>query len=322
MITPSCDSPPAPLALRLAITAACNLHCIYCSPESAPSSSPRYDRISLHELLWFVRSAQRFAPVQKVHLTGGEPLLRKGLPAFVHALAATGVPDIALTTNGQRLATLAATLAHAGLRRINVSLDTLRPHVYSRITRGAQLQPVLDGIAAARAAGLSVKLNMVVLRGWNDDELPSLARFALDHGCHIRFLELMPIGCARPLFLSAYLPAALIAAALSAHFSLTPLPSTPACHQRFLLSNGCRAQCTAGIIASVSQPFCTGCRRLRLTAGGALLGCLARPHALDLLPHLRARNVDGLHLALCAALQHKRHDSSFDQPVSMVSIGG
>jgi len=322
MITPPCDSPPAPLALRIAVTPACDLQCIYCTPPSTACCSHPHDPISLDELLWFVHTAQLFFPVEKVHLTGGEPLLRHGLPALLHALAASAVPDIALTTNGQRLAPLANTLANAGLRRINISLDSLRPDVYARITRGAQLQPVLDGIAAAQAAGLAVKLNMVVLRGWNDDELPALARFALDHGCDVRFLELMPIGCARRLFHTAYVPAPLIAAALSAHFSLSPLTPRPACHQRFLLSNGCRATCTAGIIASVSQPFCPACRRLRLTANGALLGCLARPHSLDILPLLRSRNAHALHHALAAALQLKRHDSSFDQPVSMVSIGG
>lgn len=316
------DPAPAPLSLRLAVTSACDLHCIYCSPASPACFNAGYDRVSLDELLWFVRTTQQFFPIQKIHLTGGEPLMREGLTALVHALARSGVADLALTTNGQRLSTLAAALAHAGLRRINVSLDSRHPAVYARITRGGHLQPVLDGIAAARAAGLAVKLNMVVLRGYNDAEIISHARFALAHGCELRFLELMPIGCARALFAAAHMPAADIVATLATAFTLSPLPPRTAQHQQFLLSNGCGSACTAGIIASVSQPFCSGCRRLRLTAAGSLLGCLARPHTLDVLPILRARDAGGLHRALLAALQHKRHDASFDQPTSMIVIGG
>lgn len=316
------DAAAAPLSLRLAVTSACDLHCIYCSPESTACSNAGYDRVSLDELLWFVRTTQQFFPVKKIHLTGGEPLMREGVAALVHALARTGVGDLALTTNGQRLSILAAALAHAGLRRINVSLDSRCPDVYARITRGGKVQPVLDGIAAARAAGLAIKLNMVVLRGYNDAEIISHARFALAHGCELRFLELMPIGCARALFATAHMPAADIMATLATTFTLSPLPPRTAQHQQFILSNGCGSACTTGIIASVSQPFCSGCRRLRLTAEGTLLGCLARPNTVDVLPILRARDTDGVHRALVTALQHKRHDTSFDQPTSMIAIGG
>lgn len=315
------DAAAAPLSLRLAVTSACDLRCIYCTPGSSACSNAAYDRVSLDELLWFVRTTQQLFPVHKVHLTGGEPLMRDGLVALIHALTATGVPDLALTTNGQRLCTLAPALAYAGLRRVNISLDSLRPAVYTRITRGGHLQPVLDGIAAARAAGLAVKLNMVVLRSCNDDDIISHAHFALQHGCDIRYLELMPIGCARALFAAAHMPAADIIASLATTFTLSPLPPRASQHQQFLLSNG-GAACTAGIIASVSQPFCAGCRRLRLTADGMLLGCLARSHTIDILPLLRTRDQPGLLHALNAALHHKRHDTSFDQPSSMIAIGG
>ncbi|MCX7847722.1 MAG: radical SAM protein [bacterium] len=314
-------SPPC-LSLRLAVTNACDLRCVYCRPESAASSIASYDRLGFDDFLWLVRTVQQRFALRKVHLTGGEPLMRDGLPALIRALAATGIPDLALTTNGQRLASLAPALAHAGLRRVNVSLDSLHPDVYARITRGAPLQPVLDGIAAARAAGLAIKLNMVVLRGWNDHELLHHVHFALTHGCDLRFLELMPISCATKLFLNAYVPASQILSSLAASFSLTPLPTPPGRPQLFRLANGSGAVCTVSTITSVSSPFCNGCHRLRFTADGLLLGCLARPHTLPLLPIIRARDADRLHHALRLALQHKRSDGSFNQPTPMCSIGG
>lgn len=315
-------TPSPPVALRLAVTHACDLSCIYCTPVCHPRSPEAYDRLALDDFLWFVRQTCQIFDVRKVHLTGGEPLLRDGLTALIHALATTGVPDLAVSTNGQRLALLSPALAHAGLHRVNVSIDSLRPDVYARITRGGKLDHVLNGISTARAAGLAVKLNMVVLRGVNDDELVDYVHFAMAHHCEVRFLELMPIGCAREFFNTTYLPAAQFLARLANAFALVPQHVQPGQSQRFLAYDAHGNACSIGIIASVSQPFCRGCHRLRLTANGALIGCLARPHKTDIVHLIRARDASRLAATLRDALLLKRYDSSFHQPTSMLFIGG
>ncbi|MDR2674642.1 MAG: radical SAM protein, partial [Opitutaceae bacterium] len=204
--------------------------------------------------------------------------------------AALGIPELALTTNGQLLAARAAALRRAGVRRVNVSLDSLRPDVFAALSRGGVLARTLAGIRAARDAGLGpVKLNTVVLRGRNDTEPPALLRFALRAGCHIRFLELMPVGEAAKNFEREFVPAAEIRSRLDALPGLawTALPWSPAETSRdWLVRDEDGRETVCGFIAPTSRPFCAGCARLRLTSDGRLHGCLARPGAHDLTPLL------------------------------------
>jgi cyclic pyranopterin phosphate synthase len=194
-----------------------------------------------------------------------------------------------LTTCGQQLAEKASGLKQAGLDRINVSLDSLNPATYAEISRGGVLEKTLTGIVAARQAGLHpVKLNMVVLRGKNDGEVSDLVRFAMKHDCQVRFLELMPIGEAAADFGASFVPSAEVRERLAGTFSLTALPVDPASTSRdFLALDGHGRSTVVGFISPYSEPFCGGCWRLRLTATGFLIGCLARPVGIQLAPLLR-----------------------------------
>ncbi|NLG26862.1 MAG: GTP 3',8-cyclase MoaA, partial [Chloroflexi bacterium] len=181
--------------LRVSVTDRCNLRCVYCMPEEGVALRPHAEILRYEEIERLVRIAVTLG-VRHVRLTGGEPLVRAGIADLARLLTAIpGLEELSMTTNGTRLAELAAPLAEAGLRRVNVSLDTLRPERYSAITRCGELSDVLRGIEAARSAGLEpVKLNTVVVRGTNDDEVVDFARRTLDEGWHVRFIELMPVG--------------------------------------------------------------------------------------------------------------------------------
>ena len=265
--------------------------------------------------------------LKKVRITGGEPLLRPEIETLVAMLAAKGTPDLALTTDGQRLAGLAEPLKRAGLGRVNVSLDSLDPATFASITHGGVLERTIAGIDAARRAGLGpVKLNMVVLRGMNDHEPPAMVRFAIRHGCQARFLELMPIGEAAARFEELFVPSSEVRAKLAAEFRLTPHPTAPQNSSRdFVAEDGDGQRAIVGLISPTSVPFCHGCRRLRLTAAGVLIGCLARDEGIPLAPLLRRKpeaDLAGLRAAIERALDTKRQDGEFAQPRAMVGIGG
>jgi len=181
------QDPPA-LSLRISVTDRCDLRCAYCMPAQGIRLVDRSEILSYEEIMRFVQLVGRRYPVSQVRITGGEPLVRPGLEALIAMLRQAGVPEIALTTNAQQLAARAIALKEAGLDRVNISLDSLKPDVFARITRGGILEKTLDGIQAARRAGLQpVKLNTVVLRGLNDQEAPDLARFALRKGASCGF---------------------------------------------------------------------------------------------------------------------------------------
>ena len=273
--------------LRVSVTDRCNLRCAYCMPEE-PVWFPRAEILTYEEILRLVRVAVRRG-VRKVRLTGGEPLLRRDLPALVRLLAAEpGVEDLSLTTNGLRLTTLARDLAAAGLRRINVSLDTLRPERYLELTRRDVLAQVLEGLAAAAAAGLGpIKVNTVLLRGVNDDEVEALVGHAREHDFEVRFIEYMPLENGE-----AWAPERVVAGAevrrrIARLWPLEPDPAAdphaPAARFRFRDGRG-----AVGFIDSVTQPFCATCSRLRLTADGKLRVCLYDDREVDLKTPLRA----------------------------------
>jgi len=327
----------SPVALRISVTDRCDLGCRYClplreikgsDPLAVKGSDPFISQIlSFEEIARFVRTAGAEFGLGKVRLTGGEPLVRRGIAELVAMLAATGAGDLALTTNGQRLAAMAGDLKRAGLRRVNVSLDSLDPETYAAISGGGDVRAVLAGIDAALAAGLApVKLNTVVLRGTNDGEVVALARFALERGCTIRFLELMPIGPARAFHAERFVPAAEVRARLAEGFELRELSREPGASSReFLANDGAGRRGTVGFIASETEPFCAGCRRLRLTSTGQVIGCLARGEGVGVRSFLgddsdSARR--GVVRAVAGVLESKRVRAGFSTPRPMVTVGG
>lgn len=289
MTTAAIDAWSRPLRnLRLSVTDRCNLRCAYCMPEEDYVWLPGRELLSFEELSALV---DRFIAVgvRRVRLTGGEPLLRRDLPALVAMLAQKPLDDLALTTNGVRLAEQARALQEAGLKRVTVSLDTLDRERFLALTRRDRLAEVLDGIDAASAAGFKgpLKLDTVVLRGANDDEVLSLLDFAREKGAELRFIEYMDVGGA-----TNWRPADVVSRAELLErvgAALGPLQALPrdtpdAPAEVFATARGDRF----GIIASTTAPFCGACDRARLTADGRFFTCLYAPQGLDLKGPLRA----------------------------------
>jgi cyclic pyranopterin phosphate synthase len=272
--------------LRVSVTDRCNLRCVYCMPEEGIPLRPHVEILRYEEIERLVRVAVGLGVVH-VRLTGGEPLVRAGIADLVRLLSAIpSLEELSMTTNGTRLAELAAPLAQAGLRRVNVSLDTLRPERYHTMTRCGNLADVLRGIEAARHVGLNpVKLNMVVVRGTNDDEVVDLARRTLDEGWNVRYIEVMPLGESAAAG-EEYIPSHEIRRRIEA--ALGPLEpaelpgSGPARYWRLKGAPG-----AIGFISPLSEHFCAGCNRLRLTADGRLMPCLFSDLELDLRTPLR-----------------------------------
>ncbi len=273
--------------LRISLTDACNLRCVYCMPEKM-HFRPRHELMSDEEIIFLVQVAASLG-VDTLRLTGGEPTIRPGVVDLVRAIAQTpGIRDIAMTTNGLLLDKLAAPLADAGLKRTNISIDTLQPDKFRRITRWGSLDDVWRGIRAVEAAGLRpVKLNSVVVRDFNDDDMVHLARLTLDHDWEVRFIEMMPFGEITEFQQHNVVTFKEMRAIVEAEFG--PLeeagydfvdPSRP-----FRIPG---APGTLGFISSVTEPFCQGCGRVRLTADGKLRLCLLRDDEVDLLTPLRA----------------------------------
>jgi cyclic pyranopterin phosphate synthase len=266
--------------LRVSITDRCNFRCRYCMPTEGMVWQPRDEILTFEEIERVVRVAvQRFG-VRSVRLTGGEPTVRAHLPVLIARLAALGV-DLALTTNGASLSLLAEDLAAAGLSRINVSLDSLRPDRFAAITGRDGLDRVLDGIGAAVSVGLApVKINMVVMAGVNDDEVVDMAEFGRRQGVEVRFIEFMPLDAQQAWASSDVVAAADIVAAIDAVFPLEGEPRTssaPAQRWRYRDGGG-----SIGVIPTVTESFCTTCDRVRLTADGQFRTCLFATDEYDL----------------------------------------
>ena len=273
-------------SLRISVTDRCNLRCEYCMPEEHYVWLPRREILDFEEI---ARLVDVFADlgVDEVHLTGGEPLLRRDLPRLVGLLAASRVKDVALTTNGILLADQAVALREAGLRRLTVSLDTVRRDRFAQMTRRDMHDRVVAGLEAARRVGFSpLKINTVVMRGRNDDEVCDLIELGKHFGAEVRFIEYMDVGGATRWSAERVFSKRDILEALAQRYgpiAAAPTePSAPA--TRYLLSDG-----TAfGIIASTTQPFCRACDRSRLTADGTWLLCLYATTGLDLRGPLRS----------------------------------
>ncbi len=297
--------------LRISVTDRCDLRCVYCMPEAGVPSISHGDLLSYEEIGTVARAALA-AGVRRFRITGGEPLVRRGVESLVGILAALGPDDLALTTNGTHLAEAAAGLKAAGLRRVTVSLDTLRPERFERITRRTGLDRIFAGIRAARAAGLApVKVNTVVIRGVNDDEVGDFVRFGRAEGVEVRFIELMPTSGLSPECkeLGSWRPAlsvkgAEILDAVEGEFGPAEKEAAgDGVASIFRLADGTKI----GIITPISEPFCRGCERLRLSADGRLKLCLFDRGGLDLKAALRDRGASEPEIAamIAAALKDK-----------------
>ncbi|MCX7805804.1 MAG: radical SAM protein [Planctomycetota bacterium] len=318
-----------PLALRLSVTGRCQMRCFYCrSPgRSSRSSIAGEVEIGAAEAVRFVRAVRAGFGLRSVRITGGEPLLREDICSLVEALASEGVPDLALTTNGQLLADAAAALKRAGLRRVNVSLDSLDDAVFRRVTGGGDLRRTIEGIGAAVSCSLlPVKLNCVVMRGINDAEVGNLVRFGIERGCHVRFIELMPIGPARELHDRLFVPSFETMRRLASDFDLRPLGRGAGSASRDFLARDRRGRTgVTGFISSETEPFCAGCRRIRLTSSGGLIGCLASGEPLDIWPLLKTAGGSpdaAILAAVSAALMAKPKGSGYRTSLPMLRIGG
>lgn len=273
--------------LRIAITDRCNLRCRYCMPAAGVPLKGHDDILRLEEIVTLARAAVRIG-INRIRLTGGEPLVRKNVVTLVRELAKLPTfKEISLTTNGTFLAGLAAALKEAGLSRVNISLDTLQKDRYRYITRRGNIASVWQGIRAALAVGLEpVKINVVVARGFNDDEILDFARLAMEEPLHIRFIELMPIGAAAT-SASGYVPMDEIKSRIEAVYPLEPLTDLvtngPAVNFRVAGGRG-----SIGFISAMSEHFCSRCNRLRLTADGKLRPCLYWDGEIDIKGALRA----------------------------------
>jgi len=319
-------APNPRLDLRIAVTDRCQFRCQYCMPEEGVEWRACGDILRFEEITAFVQMLLTAYDIRKIRLTGGDPLVRPDLPALVRMLAGLGIPQLALTTNGQELPALAKPLAQAGLQRVNISLDSLNPAVFREITRGGDLRQTLDGIEAVLQTGMRpVKLNTVVMRGLNDGEAADLLDFALAKGCELRFLELMPIGHGAGLHQQQFVSSGDFYQRLEAHYRLTPLPreaGASAQRYRVCASDG-RGEGVVGFIAPCSQPFCNDCTRLRLTADGRLMGCLAREDGgCHIRPILQGGDAQAMVTAARQALACKRSTAAFAQSRNMASIGG
>ena len=277
--------------LRVSLTDRCNLRCTYCMPAEGLDWLPRAEVLGDDEVVRLVRIAVQRLGVRSVRLTGGEPLLRRGLPGLVARLAALGV-ELSLTTNGIGLARTAVELREAGLGRVNVSLDTLRADRFAALTRRDRIGDVFAGLAAAKEAGLDpVKVNAVPVRGVNDDEIAELASFAVEHGYRMRFIESMPLDAQGSWDRAAMVTADEVLARLGERFELVPVGrsgNAPAEEWRIAGTDT-----VIGVIASVTSPFCGGCDRVRLTADGQLRNCLFATEESDLRALLRGGADDG-----------------------------
>ena len=272
--------------LRVSVTDRCNLRCIYCSQKEAFSWLPPEEILSYEELFEVIRAAVELG-FKRIRITGGEPLVRKGLVSFVRRVTGlSGLEDLALTTNGTLLAEVAEALKEAGLRRVNISLDTLRPERFEEITGRPYLSRVLRGIEKALEAGFSpVKINVVVIRGVNDDEIPELARLSLDRPLEVRFIEFMPVGEGSLWDESRFMPLEEIKERLRTLGNLQPVSSYGGGPAKTFTLPG--AQGKIGFISAMSHHFCDRCNRLRLTADGRLRPCLFSDLEIDIKALLR-----------------------------------
>jgi GTP 3',8-cyclase len=299
--------------LRISVTDRCNLRCVYCMPKDGLQWQARADQLSVEEIARVAECAAN-GGVKRIRLTGGEPLVHPQIVDLVRRLTSiSGIEEVSLTTNGMLLERLAQPLADAGLNRVNISLDTLEADKFRRITRGGEIGRVWKGIAAAELARLApLKLNTVIARDLNADELVALARLTLENDWHVRFIEIMPIGNVQdwgtgfPSLSERYVSAQEMRAELGAlelQLVSTPTGNGPARTFRIPGALG-----TVGFISPLGENFCESCNRLRLTSDGKLRACLARPDEVSLRDALRAGEPLGEYFLRAIAQKPAHHE--------------
>ncbi len=316
--------------LRISLTDRCNFRCVYCMPAEGIPWLPKREVLTYEEILRLARIFIALG-IRTIRLTGGEPLMRQDVDVLIEGLTRidSGL-DLSMTTNGFFLSDKVHRLADAGLKRINVSLDTLKPDRFERMVRrdGQLVEKILEGMRKAREAGLSpIKINCVVMRGYNEDEVADFARLAREHEYQVRFIEYMPLDAQREWSMDAVVPGAEIRARVHAAYPLLGEASNgsePATVYRFADGHG-----SIGIIASVTQPFCDHCNRIRITADGQLRTCLfsIHEHTLKTLVRSGATDEEIADFVTAAVWKkepgHKINQPDFVKPErSMSSIGG
>ena len=318
--------------LRLSITDRCNLHCMYCLPNTVDESAPHLktgdvlqhrDLLTYEELLHFVKVAVSMG-MSKVRLTGGEPLVRRGVLGFIRNLSALeGLEQIRLTTNGVLLRESAMALYQAGIRHLNISLDTLQPEKFVRITGRNFFHKVWQGIETARDLGFSVKLNVVAMRGINDDEFGDFAQLALLEPIQVRFIEFMPVGERNGWDRNLFVAAADIQSIIGKAGTLTPKEGqrTEGPARVFGLTDSTGRQGSVGFISPISHHFCDTCNRLRLTSEGRLRSCLLSDQETDIREILRAGGTDdSLREAIRLTILHKQKGHSIQKDLNGVPL--
>jgi GTP 3',8-cyclase len=309
--------------LRLSVTDRCDLRCRYCMAE-AMTFLPRKEVLTLEEMAE-IADAFIARGVRKIRLTGGEPLVRKGVDGLARRIGrhldAGSLDELTLTTNATRLGLHAAALVEAGVRRVNVSLDSREPSVFRHITRWGDLNEVLDGIAAGKAAGLAIKINMVALKGLNEDEVVPMIQWCGAEGFDLTLIETMPLGVVDEDRTDRYLPLDVVRERLSRIFTLTPSDHRSGGPARYfhVAETGTRL----GLITPLTNNFCEGCNRVRMTASGRLYMCLGHDDKMDLKGILREKGAIGLDAALDAALRSKplRHEFEISKRGAAPAVG-
>ncbi len=278
--------------LRISVTDLCNLRCIYCMPPGGTELSMKEEILSFEEILKIIKHGVSLG-VNKIRITGGEPLVRKGITSLIKEISAiSGINDIALTTNGVYLKEYATALKKSGLSRLNISLDTMRKDRFSEITRGGNIVDVFDGVEAVLKAGFKgTKMNAVVMRGDNDDEIQDFVRYIMERDIELRFIELMASGWKDMVDEDRFMPTSEIMEMVREVGELVPdkqrIGGGPATIYRIKGALG-----SIGFISAVSKPFCKTCNRLRLTSDGKLRSCLLTGGEVDIKDILRSSNLD------------------------------
>ena len=312
--------------LRVSITPRCNFRCVYCDPLGEGRHEPP-GTITVEDVTLVLRAAASLG-LSSVRFTGGEPLLRRELPAMIRAAKdIEGIDDVSVTTNASLLERRLDDLLEAGLDRVNISLDAADPDAFARVTQGGTIAPVWRGILAAEAAGLApIKLNAVVMRGVNDDQIAPLAALARERSWHVRFIEYMHLDNAAPaVYHERFFPGSETRSRVEAAFGpLIPVDTDPSAPARLYALEGFAGR--LGFIDPVSNPFCSTCSRMRLTSDGRLRPCLLTDREFDVVPALRADDPVPALIDAFLVAAHRKPASGITSPVerprTMVAIGG
>ncbi|HEX8853743.1 MAG TPA: GTP 3',8-cyclase MoaA [Pyrinomonadaceae bacterium] len=316
--------------LRVSVTDRCNFRCFYCLPHGEPPAAPKEQMLSYEEIECAVRIFVSLG-IEKVRLTGGEPMLRRDIETLVAKLARVeGITDLALTTNGYNLSERAAGLKAAGLDRVTISIDSLRPEVFKRMTGTDVLARVVEGIRAANRVGLTpVKVNAVIVRGYNEEEVAEMAAFAREHALSMRFIEFMPLDSGHEWSRELVVSGAEIRAAINERFLLVAKGARERGSEtasRYRFADGAPGE--IGIIAPVTEPFCGACSRIRLTADGQIRTCLFSKVEHSLRDVMRAGATEAevadyiRSVVLKKEPRHYINDSAFEQPARTMSLIG